>query len=123
MITLIQEMAANNRLWGVERIRGELLKVGVKVATRTVQRYRRQARPPRPHGQTWPTFLRNHAQDIWACDFLQIHDLFFQPLFAFFIAELGSRRIVHVGMTRSPQMPESPSNCGKQRRSGRRDTI
>ena len=34
--------------------------------------------------------------------FLQIHDLFFQPLFAFVITELGSRRIVHVGITRSP---------------------
>ena len=28
--------------------------------------------------------------------------MFFRPLFAFFITELGSRRIVHVGVTRSP---------------------
>jgi transposase InsO family protein len=102
MITLIQEMAADNRLWGAERIRGELLKVGIKVAKRTVQRYMRHARPPRPHAQTWSTFLRNHAKDIWACDFVQVHDLFFRPLFVFFITELGSRRIVHVGVTRSP---------------------
>ena len=95
-------MAADNRLWGAERIRGELLKVGIKVAKRTVQRYMRQARPPRPHGQTWTTFLRNHAHDIWACDFLQLTDIFFRPLFAFVITELGSRRIVHVGVTRSP---------------------
>ena len=101
-ITLIKEMTANNRLWGAERIQGELLKVGIKVAKRTVQRYMRQARPPRPHGQTWATFLRNHANAIWACDFLQVHDLFFRPLFAFVITELGSRRIVHVGVTRSP---------------------
>jgi putative transposase len=101
-ITLIQEMAVNNRLWGAERIRGELLKVDIKVAKRTVQRYMRQARPPRPHGQTWATFLRNHAPDIWACDFLQVSDVFFRPVFAFFIMELASRRIVHVGVTRSP---------------------
>ncbi len=82
-ITLIKEMAANNRLWGAERIRGELLKVGIKVAKRTVQRYMRQARAPRPRGQTWATFIQNHANDIWACDFLQIHDVFFRPLFAF----------------------------------------
>ncbi len=62
----------------------------------------RQARPRRPRGQPWATFLRNHAQDIWACDFLQVSDIFFRPLFAFFITELGSRRIVHVGVTRSP---------------------
>ena len=101
-ITLIKEMATNNRLWGAERIRGELLKVGIKVAKRTVQRYIRQTRPPRPHSQSWATFLRNHATDIWACDFLQVTDVFFRPLFAFFITELGSRRVVHVGVTRSP---------------------
>jgi hypothetical protein len=31
--------------------------------------------------------LYNHAAQIWACDFLQITDLFFRPLFAFFIIE------------------------------------
>ncbi len=31
-----------------------------------------------------------------------MHDLFFRPLFAFVLTELGSRRIVHVGVTRSP---------------------
>ncbi len=101
-ITLIKEMAANNRLWGAERIQGELLKLHIKVAKRTVQRYMRQVRPPRPSGQNWATFLRNHARDTWACDFLQLHDVLFRPLFAFLITELGSRRIVHVGVTRSP---------------------
>jgi hypothetical protein len=36
---LIERMAAENRLWGAERIRGELLTLGVRVAKRTVQRY------------------------------------------------------------------------------------
>ena len=72
------------------------------VAKRTVQRYMRQGRAPSPHGQTWSTFLRNHAKDIWACDFLQAHDVFFRPLFAFFVTELGSRRLIHVGVTRAP---------------------
>ena len=40
--------------------------------------------PFRAHGQTWKTFLRNHATEVWACDFLQVTDLFFRPLFAFF---------------------------------------
>ena len=102
-VTLIKEMAANNHLWGAERIQGELLKVNIKVAKRTVQRYMRQARPHRPRGQSWATFLWNHAHDTWACDFLQVTDLFFRPLFAFVITELGSRRIVHVDVTRSPK--------------------
>ena len=49
--------------------------------------------------------LRNHAADIWACDFLQVIDLFFRPLFAFFIIELKTRRVIHVGVTRSPTDP------------------
>ena len=101
-ISLIKEMALSNHLWGVKRIQGELLKLDIRVSKRTIQRYLRQARPLRPHGQTWATFLRTHAQEIWACDFLQLHDAFFRPLFAFVITELGSRRIVHVGVTRSP---------------------
>ena len=99
---LIRQMARENRLWGAERIRGELRKLGIAVCKRTVQRYMRQARPPRPPGQTWATFLHNHGREIWACDFLQVSDLFFRPLFAFFVIELGSRRVVHIGVTRSP---------------------
>ena len=101
-IALIKELAVDNRLWGVKRIQGELLKLDINVSKRTIQRYIRQARPLRPHGQTWATFLRNHAREIWTCDFLQLHDALFRPLFAFFITELGSRRIVHIGVTRSP---------------------
>jgi transposase InsO family protein len=101
-IALIRRMARENRLWGAERIRGELRKLGIAVAKRTIQRHMRRVRPPRPAGQTWATFLRNHGRETWACDFLQLTDLFFRPLFAFFIVQLGSRRVVHVGVTRAP---------------------
>jgi transposase InsO family protein len=33
---------------------------------------------------------------------LQITDLFFRSLFAFFIIDMHSRRVIHVGVTRSP---------------------
>jgi putative transposase len=101
-ITLIREMARENRLWGAERIRGELLKLGIRVCKRTIQKYLRTVRTHQPRGQRWSTFLRNHAGQIWACDFLQVSDLFFRPLFAFFLIELESRKVIHVGVTRSP---------------------
>jgi putative transposase len=104
-ITLIKEMAANNRLWGAERIRGELLKLDIRVCKRTIQKYMRHARTTQPRGQNWRTFLRNHAAEIWACDFLQVTDLFFRPLFAFFLIELQSRKVIHVNVTRSPTDP------------------
>jgi putative transposase len=101
-IALIKQMARNNRLWGAERIRGELLKLDIRVCKRTIQKYMRHVRITRPRGQNWATFLSNHAKDVWACDFLRVTDLFFGSLFAFFIIELKSRRVIHVGVTRSP---------------------
>jgi putative transposase len=102
IIALIRQMARENRLWGAERIRGELLKLGIRVCKRTIQKYMRTVRSQQPRGQKWATFLRNHAADIWACDFLQVTDLFFRPLFAFFVIELKSRKVIHIGVTRSP---------------------
>src|SRR3954447_25949919 len=62
----------------------------------------RDARPPHRAGQTWATFLRNHAGEVWACDFLPVTDLLFRPLYAFFVVAHESRRVVHVGVTRHP---------------------
>jgi putative transposase len=104
-VALIREMATENRLWGAERIRGELLKLGIPVCKRTLQKYMRTVRTHQPRGQRWATFLHHHAAQIWACDFLQVTDLFFRPLFAFFIIEFKSRRVIHVGVTRSPIDP------------------
>jgi len=101
-ITLIRQMAKENRLWGAERIRGELLKLGLRVCKRTIQKYMRTVRTHQPQSQKWSTFLRTHAAQIWACDFLQVSDLFFRPLFAFFLIELKSRKVIHVGVTCSP---------------------
>jgi putative transposase len=78
------------------------MKLGLRVCKRTIQKYLRTVRTPQPRGQRWTTFLHNHAAQVWACDFLQVTDLFFRPLFAFFLIELQSRKVVHVGVTRSP---------------------
>ncbi len=101
-IDRIKEMRRDNPLWGAERIRGELLKLDIRVSKRTIQKYIRQVLRSHPSGQHWATFLRNHVGETWACDFLQVMDLLFRPLFAFFLVELGSRRVVHVGVTRHP---------------------
>jgi putative transposase len=101
-ISLIKEIAANNRLCGAERIRGELLKLDIRVSKRTIQKDMKHIRPKRTRGQSWKTFLRNHAAEVWACDFLQVTDLFFRPLFAFFFVELKSRKVIHMNVTRTP---------------------
>ncbi|MBI5030983.1 MAG: hypothetical protein HZB51_10680 [Chloroflexi bacterium] len=83
-------MARENRLWGAERNRGELLKLGVTVAKHTLQKYIARVRPTKPASQTW------------ACNFLPVIDLWFRPLYLFFVVELASRWIVHFRVTRSP---------------------
>jgi putative transposase len=100
-IGIIRDMARRCRLWGAERIRGELLKLGIKVSKRTIQKYMRGVRT-RGGGQTWATFLKNHSESIWACDFVQTYDMFFRQVYAFFIVHLASRRVVHVAATRNP---------------------
>jgi hypothetical protein len=90
---------------GHETYSCELLKLGIQVNKGTLRRYMWQARrklPPRHSGQTWSTFLANHANEIWACDLVQSDDVFFRTIFLFFINEHHSRRVIHVGVTRSP---------------------
>ncbi|MFT5431233.1 MAG: hypothetical protein ACI9OJ_001912 [Myxococcota bacterium] len=40
--------------------------------------------------------VNNIADDIWACDFLQLYDALFRAV-AFFIVKHGTREVVHVG--------------------------
>jgi putative transposase len=91
-----------NPLWGAERIRGELLKLGIPVAKRTIQKYLRAVSARSPSGQSWSTFLKTHGQDIWACDFVPVVTIFFKTLYAFVIVHLESRRVVHVNVTDHP---------------------
>jgi putative transposase len=101
-VQLIRRMARENPLWGAERIRGEMLKQNMGVAKSSIQKYTQDLRRVGPSGQSWGTFLRNHASEIWACDFLQTYDALFRTIFVFVIIELESRRVVHVNVTRYP---------------------
>ena len=97
---LIVRMCRENPLWGAPRIHGELLKLGFAVAQSTVSKYMRRGR--RPPSQGWKTFLRNHADDIAAVDFLVVPTLSFERLFAFVVLGLGRRDIVWIGVTTNP---------------------
>ncbi len=72
------------------------------MARSTVQKYVQRLRITGPGDQSWATFLRNHAPQIWACDFVQTYDIVFRTIFVFVIIELGSRRVVHFNVTRHP---------------------
>ena len=101
-VALIRRLAKENRSRGAERIRGELLKLEKPVSKSTIQKYMVEAHKTGISKKTWATFLRNHASQIWACDFPQTYDALFRTVFVFVIIELGSRRVVHMGVTRNP---------------------
>jgi transposase InsO family protein len=103
---LIREMAAANPIWGEARIADELLlKLGIRVAPRTVGKYLsngfRPGRTPDPK-QRWMTFVRNHAKAIVACDFFVVVTATFRVLYVFVVMEVGTRRIVHQNVTAHP---------------------
>jgi hypothetical protein len=74
---LIRRMSMENPFWGVPRIHGELLKLGLAVAQSSVAKYmvKRRGSP----SQGGRTFLRNHAQDIAAMDLFVVPTIGFDP--------------------------------------------
>jgi putative transposase len=102
--SLIRRMAAENPLWGEERIANELLvKLGIRVSPRTVGKYMPKRPPGQPRGdQRWSTFLNNHAKAILACDFFVTVTASFRMLYVFVVIEHGTRRLAHVNVTAHP---------------------
>ncbi len=98
---LITTLSQENRLWGTERIRGELLKLGIVVSNRSIRRYRWRG-PARPPSQTWRTFLANHAHHLWAADLLTVPTLTFKTLYVLVFIAHGRRELVHVNVTSNP---------------------
>jgi hypothetical protein len=86
---LIREMSRANGLWGAPRIHGELLKLGIEVAQSTVAKYTIK-RPRRP-GQSWVTFLRNHADGIAAADLFVVPTVAFTLLYVLVILGLPQK--------------------------------
>ena len=98
---LIATIARENPRWGSERIRGELLKLGLVVSKRSIQRYRQRG-PAHPSSQTWRTFLANHAHHLWAADLLTVQTLTFKTLYVLVFIAHGRRELVHMNVTANP---------------------
>jgi transposase InsO family protein len=97
---LIREISVANPLWGAPRIHGELLKLGIEVAQSTVSKY--MPKGGRPSGQTWWTFLRNHADGIASIDLFGVPTITFTLLFGLVVLRHERREIVSLAVTRHP---------------------
>jgi len=104
-IDFIRRISGDHPEWGEDRIVEELsAKFGISHSPSTIRRYM-VPRHGSPRGdQTWRTFIRNHARQVWACDFLTQHTAFFAVAYVFVVMEIESRRIVHINVTRNPTL-------------------
>src|SRR4030095_12948645 len=97
---LIRTMSHENAIWGVPRIRSELLKLGIKISEATVAKY--MVRHQKPPSQTWKTFLHNHVSQLASIDFFTVHTIWFEILFVFIVLTHDRRRVVHFNVTAHP---------------------
>jgi putative transposase len=97
---LVTKMAEANPLWGAPRIHGELLKLGVEVAERTVSRLIPKRRTP--SSQTWRTFLTNHIRDLVSIDFFTVPTARLRVLFVLVVVAHHRRRVLHFNVTEHP---------------------
>jgi putative transposase len=97
---LVSRMATANPLWGAPRIHGELLKLGIDVAERTVSRLIPKRRTP--PSQTWRTFLNNHVRDLVSIDFFTVPTAGWRVLFVLIVLAHYRRRVLHFNVTEHP---------------------
>jgi len=102
---------ARENAWGYQRIRGELLKLGIQRSKGCIAAIlRRNGLPPSPQrsGLTWRQFLARHAEvllctdlftkEVWTCTGLR-------TAYVLFALHLRTRRIVLAEATFSPHGP------------------
>ena len=104
---LVRRMAETNPLWGAPRIHGELMKLGVEVAERTVSRLLPKRRTPPSQG--WRTFLANHVRDLVSIDFFTVPTAGLRVLFVLVVLAHDRRRVVHFNVTEHPTAAGPPS--------------
>jgi transposase InsO family protein len=97
---LIRQINAANPLWGVPRIHGELLKLGIEISQATVAKYmvRRRGTP----SPTWRNSLRSQAAGIAAIDMFVVASASFRLLYVMIILAHDRRTIVRFDVTRYP---------------------
>jgi transposase InsO family protein len=106
-IELIRTISREHPELGEDQLALELQKLGIHHAPSTIRRYRHKPAGPAPlrqPSQSWRTSLENHAEAIWACDFVVHFTALLVPVYIFVLVEIGSRRIAWVNVTTSPSL-------------------
>jgi putative transposase len=102
---LVIRLAKENPRWGYQRIKGELLRLGVRVSATAIRAtLRRHGLDPAPRRATatWRAFLCQQAAGIVACDFFTVDTIWLSRLYVLFFLELDTRRVHLAGVTANP---------------------
>jgi hypothetical protein len=93
---LIRRMNAANPPWGLPRIHGELLKIGIEISQRQLPSTWCE------NEGRWRSFLRNQVAGIAAIDMFVVASASFQLLYVMIILAHDHRKIVRFHVTRYP---------------------
>jgi len=102
---LIVRLGRENPRWGYQRIRGNLLKLGIRVSATTVRTILRRSGldpAPRRTGPTWTESLWSQASGILATDFFTVETIGLKTLYVLFFIELSTRRMHLAGVAAHP---------------------
>ena len=97
-------MAKENPLWTARKICNELDALGFDVSLNTARKYLpRKKKSPSP---SWKSFLSCHLGEICAMDFFTVPCIrnLRSPFFCFFIISHATREILHINITRNPNL-------------------
>ncbi len=103
---LILEIKNNNLLWGVKKIRDELLKLDIKLHKKTIRNilrdFRKRGKVKKTH--TWKKFLQSEIDSLFAMDYFTVDTVFNQRFYVHFIICHKTREIVQFAITQNPTL-------------------
>ncbi len=107
--TTVIRMAKDNATWGQLRIRGELLKLGIALSSRTIgaiiDRHGLKPAPQRSTDATWKTFITEKMDTLVATDFFSVDVqglVSTTTYYVLFVIHLATRKVEILGVTEHP---------------------
>jgi transposase InsO family protein len=108
-VALVVTMAKGNPSWGYDRIAGAIRNLGHRVSDQTVGNILTATgmapSPERRRNTTWASFIRQHRDVLWACDFFAAEiwtSLGLTTHYILFFIHVATRRVVIGGITPAP---------------------
>jgi putative transposase len=120
---LVIRIATENPGWGHRLVRGELVRLGHRIAASTVWQILHDAGidpAPGRSGPTWKQFLTAQARGIIAVDFVHVDTVLLRRVYALIVIEHDTRR-AHLAGMRSARAAGSSSRVGPRAAGGCHD--